>query len=1006
MQGHARTMGRTVTGWASSPLAALAAIPLSLLVGSLLYAGAAKMVADDAKARFEGLTRSAQSQLGASIASYASVLHGTAALFNAVGGVPSRAQFRRYVATLDVQTNFPAIERISFAAYVPAAARERFEAVVRRDRSVDAGAYPGFAIHPPGSRADYTVVTYMEPMAPFLDRFGLDIGADPSLHRLLELSRDDGKVGSSGLPVIAAGPAGHLGLGLRLPLYRAGAPAGTAAERRAAYLGLAAIGLSVSALVQNARDDIVSPLVQLSLYAEGSVDGAQPSLAIGPRDRLLHADRPGPGAPGDTSDYFDTVLPVDFSGNFWKAHFKVRKSDFLSPFERKLPLLALVTGFAGTMLIYCLFLTMHRSRRRAQEQHVLLDLVLDNVAAHVYMKDRARRYLYVNARTAEAMGLPASEIIGKRDRDVLPLELANYYWEQDQRIFSSRQCHPGEVVEFTQPDGGVRQLWTIKVPMLQDGKVAAVIGMATDVTELHELKSQADAANLAKSNFLSNMSHEIRTPMNSIIGMSHLALKSVADPRQRDYLEKISHSSHHLLGIINEILDFSKIEAGKLELESIDFVLDTLMRNIASVLGEAAARKSLVLRFEVDPSMPRQLRGDPLRLEQVLLNFTSNAIKFADDGLVTVRACAPQQSGDNALVRFEIEDQGIGMSEAEVGELFKSFHQADPSTTRQYGGTGLGLVICKQLAELMGGEVGVTSAPGVGSTFWFTACLGKAHNFLAGEREQVGPAVLDTLNGAYILLVEDNIFSQQVGRELLEQVHATVIVASNGKEAVELLLKHRFDCVLMDVQMPVMDGLEATRMIRADPRLRSAVVIAMTANACTGDQVRCMEAGMDDVVTKPIMPAQLFGVIAKWLQARSVRGGRRKPPPTVRVETVCDTGGTAGLLDLAALSTTFGGNQDKMRKYALLFLDFSQRMLGDVDDAVERGDHQRLAELGQRMKASARAVGATGFAQLCSELEELGEADNPDPGAIVARMKPMLAQLGEVIERDVAVSQA
>jgi CheY-like chemotaxis protein/HPt (histidine-containing phosphotransfer) domain-containing protein len=491
--------------------------------------------------------------------------------------------------------------------------------------------------------------------------------------------------------------------------------------------------------------------------------------------------------------------------------------------------------------------------------------------------------------------------------------------------------------------------------------VSAVIGLSTDVTELHNLRAQADAANLAKSNFLSNMSHEIRTPMNSIIGMAHLALKSVASPKQRDYLEKIYHSSQHLLGIINDILDFSKIEAGKLELEVVDFSLGALMQNVAHQLGEAAAAKGLALEFDLAANLPPQLRGDPLRLEQVLLNFTGNAIKFSEDGVVQVRARALLDSANDAMVRFEVQDGGIGMTMAEVAELFKSFHQGDPSTTRKYGGTGLGLVISKQLAELMGGCVGVESTPGVGSTFWFTARLAKGVSFMRAGPQPVPQAVLDEIAGASILLVEDNAFSRQVGQELLEEARATVVVASNGKEAIDLMLRRRFDCVLMDLQMPVMDGFEATRMIRSDPRLRDAVVIAMTANAGRADRANALAAGMNEFVTKPTSPSVLFEVIARWLRKRAP-GTPDAPAPEAE---------PAGMLDRAALAATFGGNPDKMRKYAFMFLDSARDGLADVAEALERGDIGRAADLGHRMKASARAVGAMEFSQCCHQLEQL-----------------------------------
>jgi two-component system sensor histidine kinase/response regulator len=394
---------------------------------------------------------------------------------------------------------------------------------------------------------------------------------------------------------------------------------------------------------------------------------------------------------------------------------------------------------------------------------------------------------------------------------VMPTELADAAWERE-RAACRRTRRASQVA--VKLDGGVRQLWEVKVPVRLDGDVNSVLCVSTDVTELHQLKAAADAANQAKSDFLSNMSHEIRTPMNAIIGMTHLALKSAQDPKLRDYLEKIWHSGQHLLGIITHILDFSKIEAGHVELELLDFRLDALMRNIETQLGEAAAAKGLRLDFDIAPDLARPLRGDPLRLEQVLLNFVGNAIKFSEHGSIEVRARAIGTAGADTLVRFEVEDHGIGIEPEEMAQLFTSFHQADPSTTRRYGGTGLGLAISKQLAELMGGEAGGESAPGRGSTFWFTARLGQGGGQGARAARTGMPLPLPParrLDGMAVLLVEDNVFSQQVGRELLETAGAAVAVANNGSEALEWMQRRRFDCVLMDVQMPVMDGFEATR---------------------------------------------------------------------------------------------------------------------------------------------------------------------------------------------------
>ncbi len=973
---------------------------LSMLVGVSMYVAAARVVDADARQRFDGVARGAQFNLSARIKAYADVVRGTAALFASADAPVGRAQFHRYVDALDLSRQSPAIEVVNFAAYVTEAGRDAFEQQVRDDDSVDRGGYPEFAVRPQGPRPDYTVLTYLEPLAPYLPLLGKDLAIAPLSAATLALARDTGRLAASGIPILVGSPVPHVALGMRMPVYRNGSRPGTVAARRAAYIGSVGIGFSVPALVQEALGEVALRTLRLSLYVSDN-RAVAPSMAIEPGDRLLFNEdgtlTPGPGLIPDAGSWFDTVLPVNYNGSTWKIRMRARKTELYNRFDTMLPPLAMLTGFGGTMLMFALFLTMYWSRRGAIEQRVLLDSVLDSVDAHVYMKDRERRYLYVNARTAEAMGRPAEEIIGRIDREVMPTREADAYWAQDQAVFREG-AHEALQAAFRQRDGEVRQLWTVKVPVLRDGEVVAVIGLSTDVTELHNLKAQADAANQAKSNFLSNMSHEIRTPMNSIIGMSHLALKSVANVKQRDYLEKIYHSSQHLLGIINDILDFSKIEAGKLELEVLDFSLEALMQNVADQLGEAASDKGLTLAFEIDPQLARQLRGDPLRLEQVLLNFTSNAVKFSERGTILVRALR-QAGDDNTLVRFEVRDAGIGMTPGEVAELFQTFHQADPSTTRKYGGTGLGLVISKQLAELMGGEVGVDSAPGKGSTFWFTARLGQAINFLPAGGDEADAGVLAAIRGAYILLVEDNIFSQQVGKELLEEVHATVVVANNGREAIDLMLKQRFDCVLMDVQMPVMDGFETTRMIRSDPRLRDAVVVAMTANAGRSDQVRCMEAGMDEFITKPIAPRLLFEVIARWMEARPVRERRRRSPhggmlaparaPQALAEAV-----DAEMLDMNALSNTFGGNPDKMRKYAFMFLDAARDGLLEVDDALTRGDMARVADLGHRIKSSARAVGAMSFAAHCQRLDQLREDGTVEQArAIVTLMAGLLQEL-------------
>jgi two-component system, sensor histidine kinase and response regulator len=363
------------------------------------------------------------------------------------------------------------------------------------------------------------------------------------------------------------------------------------------------------------------------------------------------------------------------------------------------------------------------------------------------------------------------------------------------------------------------------------------------------------------------MSHEIRTPLNAINGMAHLIRRGGLSIEQMGRLSKLEAAGQHLLETINAVLDLSKIEAGKMVMEQADFRLESIFENVHSMLHDKAASKGLILRTEL-PELTCGLIGDPTRLQQALLNFATNAIKFTEVGSVTLRSEPVEDLPDRIMLRFEVVDTGIGIAPEALGRLFKAFEQADSSTTRRYGGTGLGLTISRKIAEAMGGAAGASSEAGVGSTFWFTAWFNKSEK-LAVQHGKPGMdaemMIRQRFAGRRVLLVEDEPINREITQLLLEELDLAIELAEDGVEALEMASKNSYDLILMDMQMPRMDGLEATRQIRQLATGGQVKIIAMTANAFAEDKANCLAAGMDDFISKPIDPARFFDMLLKWL---------------------------------------------------------------------------------------------------------------------------------------------
>ncbi len=518
----------------------------------------------------------------------------------------------------------------------------------------------------------------------------------------------------------------------------------------------------------------------------------------------------------------------------------------------------------------------------------------------------------------------------------------------------------------------------------------------------------AESASEAKSAFLANMSHEIRTPMNAVMGMTLLALRADPPPKVRDYLQKIQSSSRHLLGVINDILDISKLEAGKVALEQVEFDLEQVLDDLVSVIAEKAASKALELKVELGADLPLQLVGDPLRLEQVLINLASNAIKFTARGEIGLTVSLREHRPGRVLLHFAVRDTGIGLSRPQCEQLFQTFQQADSSITRKYGGSGLGLSISKRLVELMGGQIGVDSRPGVGSTFWFTSWLGLAaardgrqqdrrqrRSTRATGTKDPRPAttevlsVITQLQGARVLLVEDNPLNQEVATEFLQALGLQVELAGDGAAALHQVQCQRYDIVLMDMQMPVMDGLSATREIRKLPGLEALPILAMTANAMALDRKRCLEAGMNDHIAKPIDPELLRVKLLRWVKTRPapaapgqasawhVPAHDKEDPDWNALTRIEGLDGELGLRQA-------GGRESLYRRLLAKFVTAAADAPDQLAQSIARSDWDEAERRAHTLKGVAAQIGALALSETARQLEQALRERRP-----VAELEPL-----------------
>ena len=785
-----------------------------------------------------------------------------------------RLEFRAYVESRDLPREFPGVLGLGFIQRVPRAELERFIAAERADDA------PEFSVQTDSTAPDLYVVKFMDPLEPNRLTYGFDAGSEPARRAAMERAVRTGEPTLSRRLLLRRDQPDRTGFYYLVPVYRNGTHPVTAVEREANLVGLVfariAMTEAMQGLMASARD-----LVDVEIF-EGSVRDEK-NLLFDADYVPVSVERDARQAPF-AGRLFNQVTQITVGGQVWTLAMTSTVA-FDATVERSVPIFVGVTGTLISCLLAGVMLTLGRSRARAVQlaEKMTIDLQASEVEARrmaEVARDSEQRLV---AMTAQAPGVIFQFEVTLDNRRSFPFISAGYralFGREPEEVLKRSavllttvdpedrglvhasmeraivQVAPW-VLSFRirRPDGGVRWIQANSAVDRRPDGTRVWFGVLSDTTELQEARRSAEAANVSKSQFLATMSHEIRTPMNGVIGMTSLLLDTPLTTQQKEFTEIIRQSGESLLTLINDILDFSKIEAGQLSLDARPFRLETLTARVASLLGATAVAKGLELRLEPPADALGPLQGDALRLEQVLINLTGNAIKFTAQGEVVIRI-APLHLGETEVrLRFAVQDTGIGISPEAQARLFDPFTQADSGISRRFGGTGLGLSISKRLVELMGGMIGVDSQPGQGSTFWFELSFPRAS--AAHEVSLAPPITAPTgprLRGLRLLAVDDSALNRDLVERALHAEGARVTLAADGQQALHLLQAagERFAAVLMDVQMPVMDGLTAMRLIRQELGLTDLPLLALTAGVLPDEQQAAREAGANEVLAKPL----------------------------------------------------------------------------------------------------------------------------------------------------------